>query len=162
MNPTTSEENLVATPKLDTNPVTTVTYTSTFSAPQVTSSTSYVPLDLSDRNQPSHYPIGHNYNSSGYQRSFSNYQECPVNFDRPDCTHAPSKITEIYNIYCLNDDQNHIARRTFEKGWISFDTVKRIYHRGFAEAFEGYRQGYLPPHLIDNMINYGKFYKYLP
>ena len=144
MNPITSEENLVATPKLDTNPVTTVIYTSTSSIPQVTSSTSYVPLDLSDRNQPPRYPIGHSYNSSGYQRSFANYQECPVNFDRPDCTYAPSKVTEVYNIYCLNDHQNHIARRTYERGWISLDAVKRIYHRGFSEAFEGYRQGYLP------------------
>ena len=162
MNPTSSEENLMTTPKLDTNPVTTVTYTSTSSVPQVTSSTSYVPLDLSTHNQPPRHPIGHSYNSSGYQRSFLNYQECPVNFDRPDCTYSPSKVTEIYNIYCLNDHQNHIARRTFERGWISLDAVKRIYHRGFAEAFEGYQQGFLPPHLIDNMINYGKFYKYLP
>ena len=150
MNPTSSEENLVATPKLDTSPVTTVTYTSISSVPQVTSSTSYVPLDLSTHTQPPRHPIGHSYNSSGYQHSFSNYQECPVNFDRPDYTYPPSKVTEIYTIYCLNDHQNHIAHRTFEKGWISLDTIKRIYHRGFAEAFEGYRQGFLPPHLIDN------------
>ena len=40
MNPTSSEENLVTTPKLDTSPVTTVTYISIPSVPQVTSSTS--------------------------------------------------------------------------------------------------------------------------
>ena len=72
----------MATPKLDTNPVTTVTYASTSGVPQVTSSTSYVPLDLSTHNQLPRHPTGHSYNSSGYQRSFLNYQECPVNFDR--------------------------------------------------------------------------------
>ena len=160
MNPSSSEENLATTPELDTRPVTTVTYTSTPSVTQVTSSTSYVPVDLS--NHPPRHPPGYSYNSSGYQHSFLNYQVCPINFDRPDCTYPPTKATEIYNIYCLNDHANHIACRTFEKGWISLDTVKRIYHRGFAEAFEGYRQGFLPPHYVDNMINYGKFYKYLP
>ena len=160
MNLSNSEEDLVITSEPDTNPVTTVTYTSTPIVTQVTSSTSYVPLDLS--RHPPRQPIGHSYNSSGYQHSFLNYQECPINFDRPDCTYPPSKVTEIYNIYCLNDHANHVTRRTFEKGWISLDTVKRVYHRGFAEAFEGYRQGYLPPHCIDNMINYGKFYRYLP
>ena len=160
MNPSSSEENLVTTPELDTSPVTTVTYASTPSVTQVSSSTSYVPLNLSTH--PPHHPPGYSYNSSGYQHSFLNYQECPINFDRPDCTYPPTKATEIYNIYCLNNHANHIAHRTFEKGWISLETVKRIYHRGFAEAFEGYRQGFLAPHYIDNMINYGKFYKYLP
>ena len=109
MNPTSSEENLVTTPNLDTSPVTTVTYTSTPSVPQVTSSTSYVPLDLSTHTQPPCYPVGHSYNSSGYQHSFLKYQECPINFDRPDCTYPPSKVTEVYNIYCLNDHANHVA-----------------------------------------------------
>ena len=160
MNPSNSEEDLVTTSESDTSPVTTVTYTSTPSVTQVTSSTSYVPIDLSTH--PPRHPPGYSYNSSGYQHSFLNYQECPINFDRPDCTYPPTKATETYNIYCLNDHANHIACRTFEKGWICLETVRRIYHRGFAEAFEGYRQGFLPPHYIDNMINYGKFYKYLP
>ena len=160
MNPSISEEDLVTTPELDTSPVTTVTYASTPSVTQVSSSTSYVPLNLSTH--PPCHPPGYSYNSSGYQHSFLNYQECPINFDRPDCTYPPTKATEIYNIYCLNDYTNHIACRTFQKGWISLETVRRIYHRGFAEAFEGYRQGFLVPHYIDNMINYGKFYKYLP
>ena len=84
MNPSSSEENLVTTPELDTSPVTTVTYASTPSVTQVSSSTSYVPLNLST--QPPHHPPGYSYNSSGYQHSFLNYQECPINFDRPDCT----------------------------------------------------------------------------
>ena len=160
MNPSKSEEDLETTSEPDTGTVTTVTYTSTPSVTQVSSSTSYVPIDLSTH--PPRYPPVFSYNSSGYQRNFSNYQECPINFDRPDCTYPPSKVTEVYNIYCLNDHANHIARRTFEKGWITLETVKGIYHRGFAETFEGYQRGYLPPHYVDNMINYGKFYRYLP
>ena len=48
-----------------------------------------------------------------------------------------------------------------KKGWISKATVKRIFHRGLGESFDGYRDGFLAAHYIDNMINYGKFYKYL-
>ena len=159
MNSTSSEENLETIPDSDISLVTTVTYTSTPTVTQVTSSTSYVPLNLS--NQPQQQPPRYSYQSSGYQNSFLNYQEFPINFDRPDCTYPPTKAQEIYNIYCLNDHANHITQRTFEKGWISLETVKRIYHRGLGEAFDGYRNGFLAPHYIDNMINYGKFYKYL-
>ena len=70
MNPSSSEENLATTPELDTRPVTTVTYTSTHSVTQVTSSTSYVPVDLS--NHPLRHSLGYSYNSSGYQHSFLN------------------------------------------------------------------------------------------
>ena len=61
----------------------------------------------------------------------------------------------------MNDHANHLARRASEKGWISKARVKKIFHSGLAESFEGYRDGYLPPLYLDNMINYGKFYKYL-
>ena len=94
MNPSKSEEDLettsvVPTATPDTSTVTTVTYTSTPSVTQVSSSTSYVPIDLSTH--PPRYPPVFSYNSSGYQRNFSNYQECPINFDRPDCTYPPLK-----------------------------------------------------------------------
>ena len=59
------------------------------------------------------------------------------------------------------DHANHVTRRAYEKGWISKARVKKIFHRGLEESFEGYRDGYLPPLYLDNMINYGKFYKYL-
>ena len=107
MNPSLSEEDLVTTQDSDTSLVTTVTYTSTPSVTQVTNSTSYVPLNL--RYQPQQHPPRYSYNSSGYQNSFLNYQECPINFDRPDCTYPPTKVQEIYNIYCLNDHANHTA-----------------------------------------------------
>ena len=38
------------------------------------------------------------------------------------------------------------------KGWISRDRVKKIFHRGLSESFEGFRDGYLPPLYLDNMI----------
>ena len=58
----------------------------------------------------------------------------------------------------MNDHANHIAS---EKGWISLDIVKKIYHGGLGEVFDGYRNGFLAAHYVDNMISYGKFYKYL-
>ena len=89
MNPQQSEENLKTTQDSDISLVTTVNYASTPSVTQVTSSTSYVPLNLGYH--PQQYPPRYSYNSSGYQNSFLNYQECPINFDRPDCTSPPTK-----------------------------------------------------------------------
>ena len=110
---------------------------------------------------PQQYPPGYSYRSSGYQNSFGGYQECPINFDRPDYTSPPMKPQELYNVYCLNDHVNHMARRAFDKGWISEAQVKRIFHRGLGETFDAYQSGLLASHYVDNMINYGKFYKYL-
>ena len=45
--------------------------------------------------------------------------------------------------------------------WPEGDAVKHIYHRSLGETFVAYRQGLLAPHYVDNMINYGKFFKYL-
>ena len=61
----------------------------------------------------------YSYQSSGYQQSFVDYQECPSNFIRSDCATPPTKIQETYNVYCMNDHANHMARRAYEKGWIS-------------------------------------------
>ena len=47
------------------------------------------------------------------------------------------------------------------KGGFLKQLTKRIFHRGLGESFDGYRDGFLAAHYIDNMINYGKFYKYL-
>ena len=68
MNPSKSEEDLVTTSEPDTGTVTTVTYTSTPSVTQVSSSTSYVPIDLSTH--PPRCPPVFSYHSSGYQHSF--------------------------------------------------------------------------------------------
>ena len=62
MNPSSSEEDLVTTQDSDTSLVTTVTYTSTPSVTQATSST--VPLNLGY--QPQQHPPRYSYNSSGY------------------------------------------------------------------------------------------------
>ena len=48
-----------------------------------------------------------------------------------------------------------------KKGGSLEQEQKKIFHRGLDEAFEGYRDGCLPPLYLNNMINYGKFYKYL-
>ena len=103
----------------------------------------------------------YSYQSSGYQQSFADYQEHPINFLRSTYLTPPTRVQETYNVYCMNDHANHIARRAYEKGWISRARVKKIFHRGLDEAFEGFRDGCLPPLYLNNMINYGKFYKYL-
>ena len=71
-----------------------------------------------------------------------------------------SKILELTSLI-FGHYKNQVARRAYEKGWISKARVKKIFHRGLEESFEGYRDGCLPPLYLDNMINYGKFYKYL-
>ena len=139
--------------------VTTVITTSTTNTQSVASAGTFIPL-LTNYVPLQTFP-GYRYQSSGYQQSVANYQECPINFNRPHYTAPPTKEQEIYHMYCMNDHANHVARRAYEKGWISKARVKKIFHRGLEESFEGYREGYLPPLYLNNMINYGKFYKYL-
>ena len=162
MNSSAGEEILSAAEVPETNQVTvaTVTITSTTNTQTVAGTraghiplfTNYIPQQA----LPSYSCL-----SSGYQQSFAVYQECPINFLRSDFTTPPTKVQETYHVYCMNDHANHVARRAYEKGWISKARVKKIFHRGLEESFEGYRDGYLPPLYLDNMINYGKFYKYL-
>ena len=155
-------EETIKTQVNEVKPKTTVTHSvASVAVTQVTDSASVANTPLDIGYQPQQYPMGYSYRSSGYQQSFLNYQECPINFDRPDCTSPPTRAQEVYNLYCLNDHANHMARRAFEKGWISGDAVKHIYHRSLGETFDAHRQGLLAPHYVDNMINYGKFFKYL-
>ena len=162
MNQQASEEVLSAAEVLETNQVTvaTVTTTSTTNIQSVAGTRAYyTPLFTSYI--PQQALPNYSYQSSGYQQSFADYQECPINFIRSDYATLPTKVQETYNVYCMNNHANHVARRAYEKGWISKARAKKIFHRGLAESFEGYRDGYLPPLYLDNMINYGKFYKYL-
>ena len=162
MNSSAGEEILSAAEVPETNQVTvaTVTTTSTTNTQSVAGAGAYcIPPFISYA--PQQALPNYSYQSSGYQLSFADYQECPINFIRPDYTTPPTKVQETYHIYCMNDHANHMARRAYEKGWISKARVKKIFHRGLGESFEGYRDGYLPPLYLDNMINYGKFYKYL-
>ena len=159
MNPSADEETLSAAeiPEINQVTVATVTITSTTSTQTVAGARAgHIPLFIPQQALPSY-----SYLSSGYQQSFADYQECPINFLRSDFTTPPTKVQETYHVYCMNDHANHVARRAYEKGWISKARVKKIFHRGLEESFEGYRDGYLPPLYLDNMINYGKFYKYL-
>ena len=162
MNLSAGEEilSVAEVPKTNQVTVATVTTTSTTNtqtlagtrAGCITLFTSYIPQQALPN---------YSYQSSGYQQSFADYQEYPINFFRSYYATPPTKVQETYNVYCMNDHENHMARRAYEKGWISKARVKKIFHRGLEESFEGYRDGYLPPLYLNNMINYGKFYKYL-
>ena len=162
MNSSAGEEILSAARVPETNQVTvaTVTTTSTTNT-QTVAGTRAGCIPLFTHYIPQQALPNYSYQSSGYQQSFADYQESPINFLRSDYTTPPTKVTENYNIYCMNGHANHVARRAYEKGWISKARVKKIFHRGLEESFEGYRDGYLPPLYLNNMINYGKFYKYL-
>ena len=162
MNSSAGEEILSAAgvPEIKQVTVTTVTTTSTTNTQTMAGTGAYyIPLFTSYA--PQQALPNYSYQSSGYQQSFADYQESPINFLRLDYATPPTKVQETYNVYCMNDHANHVARRAYEKGWISKARVKKIFHRGLAESFEGYRDGYLPPLYLNNMINYGKFYKYL-
>ena len=162
MNSSAGEKILSAAGVPETNQVTvaTVTTTSTTNTQTVAGTRAcYIPLFTSYTSQQA-LP-NYSYQSSGYQQSLADYQECPINFLRSGYVTPPTKVQETCNVYCMNDHANHVARRAYEKGWISKARVKKIFHRGLAESFEGYRDGYLPPLYLDNMINYGKFHKYL-
>ena len=76
-------------------------------------------------------------------------------------TVTTTSTTNTQTVYCMNDHANHVARRAYEKGWISRARVKKIFHRGLDDALEDFRDGCLPPLYLNNMINYGKFYQYL-
>ena len=162
MNSSAGEETLSAAEAIETYQVTvaTVTTTSTTNTQTVAGTRAcYIPLFTNYI--PQLALPNYSYQSSGYQQSFADYQECPINFLRSACRTPPTKVQETYHVYCMNDHANHVARRAYEKGWISKARAKKIFHRGLAESFEDYQDGCLPPLYLDNMINYGKFYKYL-
>ena len=162
MNSSAGEEILSAAEVPKTNQVTvaTVTTTSTTNTQTVAGAGAcYIPLFTSYA--PQQALPNYSYQSSGYQQSFADYQEYPINFFRSDYATPPTKVQEAYNVYCMNDHANHVARKAYEKGWISKARVKKIFHRGLEESFKGYRDGCLPPLYLNNIINYGKFYKYL-
>ena len=162
MNPSAGEETLSAAevPEINQVTVATVTITSTTNTQSVAGTRAgHIPLFTNYI--PQQALPSYNYLTSGCQQSFADYQECPINFLRLDFTTPPTKVQETYHVYCMNDHANHVARRAYEKGWISKARVKKIFHRGLGESFEGYRDGHLPPLYLNNMINYGKFYKYL-
>ena len=176
MNPSADEETLSAAEVSKTNQVTVATVTTTIAtvttaiATVTTTSTTntqtvagtgacYIPLLTGYA--PQQALPNYSYQSSGYQQSVADYQEHPINFLRSTYLAPPTRVQEAYNVYCMNDHANHVARRAYEKGWISRARVKKIFHRGLDDAFEEFRDGCLPPLYLNNMINYGKFYKYL-
>ena len=162
MNSSAGEETLSAAEVPETNQVTVATVTATGTTnTQTVAGTGIGYIPLFNSYIPQQALPNYSYQSSGYQLSFADYKEYPINFNRLDYATPPTKVQETYHVYCMNDHANHVVRRAYEKVWISRARVKKIFHRGLEESFEGYRDGYLPPLYLNNMINYGKFYKYL-
>ena len=120
MNSSAGEEILSAAGVPETNQVTvaTVTTTSTTNTQTVAGTragymalfTSYIPQQALPN---------YSYQSSSYQQSFADYQECPITFLRSDFATPSTKVQETYNVYCMNNHANHMARRAYEKGCIS-------------------------------------------
>ena len=110
MNSSAGEEILSAAGASETNQVTvaTVTITSTTNTQTVAGTRAgYIPLLTS--HIPQQALPNYSYQSSGYQQSFANYQESPINFLRLDYATPPTKVQETYNVYCMNDHANHVA-----------------------------------------------------
>ena len=117
MNSSAGEETLSAAevPEINQVTVATVTTTSTTNTQTVTGAGAcYIPLFTGYA--PQQALPNYSYQSSSYQQSFADYQEHPINFLRLDYTTPPTKVQETYNVYCMNDHANHVARRAYEKG----------------------------------------------
>ena len=112
MNSSAGEEILSAAEVSETNQVTvtTVTTTSTTNTQTVAGTRAYhIPLFTSYA--PQQALLNYSYQSSGYQQSFADYQECPINFLRTDYATPPTRAQEAYHVYCMNDHANHMARK---------------------------------------------------
>ena len=89
MNSSAGEETLSAAEAPETNQVTvaTVTITSTTNTQTVAGArTCYIPLFANYI--PQLASPSYNYQSSGYQQSVADYQECPINFLRSSCNNS--------------------------------------------------------------------------
>ena len=135
MNPLADEETLSAAevPEISQVTVATVTTTSTINTQTVAGAGAcYIPLF--NGYAPQQALFNYSYQSSGYQQSVADYQEHPINFLRSTYSTPPTRVQEAYNVYCMNDHANHVARRAYEKGWISRARVKKIFHRGLDDS----------------------------
>ena len=90
-----------------------------------------------------------------------NYTNVPVNFNRQSHVKPPNQYQEAYNLFCLEDQMNLMARQAYQQGWISNYACKSIYNRGLDKVSRLYQKGHLPREYYDNMVNYGKFYRML-
>ena len=116
MNSSAGGEILSAAEVPETNQVTvtTVTTTSTTNT-QTVAGTRACHIPLFTSYAPQQALLNYSYQSSGYQQSFADYQECPINFLRADYSTPPTRAQEAYHVYCMNDHANHVARRAYEK-----------------------------------------------
>ena len=74
---------------------------------------------------------------------------------------APSRWQEAYNIYVLNENTNQRAREAFDKGWITFESTRRIYINTLHQTRVLCHQGQLSHMYLRHMLSYGKFYGYI-
>ena len=113
MNPSAGEETLSAAevPKTNQVTVTTVTTTSTTNTQSVAGAGAYYTPLLAGYAPQQTLP-NYSYQSSGYQQSFADYQEHPINFCRSDYTNPPTRVQETYNVYCMNDHANHSCKES--------------------------------------------------
>ena len=113
MNPSAGEEILSAAEVPETNQVTeaTVTTTSTTITQSVAGvGACYIPLFTGYA--PQQALPNYSFQSSGYQQSIADYQEHPINFFRLDYLTPPTRVQETYNVYCMNDHANHVAKES--------------------------------------------------
>ena len=111
MNPSAGEETLSAAevPEINQVTVATVTTTSTTNTQTVAGvGACYIPLFTGYA--PQQALPNYSYQSSGYQQSVADYQEHPINFFRLDYLTPSTRVQETYNVYCMNDHANHVAR----------------------------------------------------
>ena len=98
MNSSAGEEILSAAGVPETNQVTVTTVTTTRTTNTQTvagARAGYIPLFTNYI--PQQALPNYSYQSSGYQQSFVDYQECPINFFRSDFTTPPTKVQETYH-----------------------------------------------------------------
>ena len=93
MNSSAGEEILSAAGVPETNQVTVVTVTTTSPTnTQTVAGTRACYIPLFTNYIPQLALPNYSYQSSGYQQSVADYQECPINFLRSDCTTPPTKV----------------------------------------------------------------------
>ena len=99
MNSSAGEEILSAAevPKTNQVTVTTVTTTSTTNT-QTVAGTRACHIPLFTSYAPQQALLNYSYQSSGYQQSFADYQECPINFLRADYATPPTRAQEAYHV----------------------------------------------------------------
>ena len=89
------------------------------------------------------------------------HRELPVNFGRPNYTSPPTRWQESYNLYVIADQTNRQARISYENGWITLHSTKKIYLNSLHQTRLSCDSGYLALYFLEHLLDYGKFYSYI-